>query len=367
MVDDVNECKTLIRQSSQLIDRLTALTGASNRVRAFPELEAGEQAAVGLVNRISRARLALAHGLDDEEPGDLGGEIGQVRQERRTLMAAIEGLPVGAQDFVTREQQGKAQWNNLSQELTRRSNEIDALQATVNGLRRMLGEGPSHGVVRDPTSMQRFQAEIDSNEHDLLIFAAEIQELRRQVEFGRAQVGLGDSRYQRDASARSDFRQALAREVQLAANGAAARDAQRFSMQAAPVLSEGDKYEADLMGMLQQIEAQVARRAGELQQKIESERVNLAGFQTQLTSLDNDARDLVGHVAERNFGLVRDKLRGIVLRADVGITEQAWEVREEELSRVRSLQSERSRQEQLLDEELKEVRDDGVEPGVESK
>ena len=45
------------------------------------------------------------------------------------------------------------------------------------------------------------------------------------------------------------------------------------------------------------------------------------------------------------------------------ITEQAWEVREEELDRVRSLQSERARQEQLLDEELKEVRDDGVEPG----
>jgi hypothetical protein len=72
-------------------------------------------------------------------------------------------------------------------------------------------------------------------------------------------------------------------------------------------------------------------------------------------------------VAQRNFGVVRDKLRGIVLRADVGITEQAWEVREEELSRVRSLQSERSRQEQLLDEELKEVRDDGVEPGQSSK
>ena len=66
-------------------------------------------------------------------------------------------------------------------------------------------------------------------------------------------------------------------------------------------------------------------------------------------------------------GLVRDKLRGIVLRADVGITEQAWEVREEELDRVRSLQTERARQEQLLDEELKEVRDDGVEPGQSAK
>ncbi len=72
----------------------------------------------------------------------------------------------------------------------------------------------------------------------------------------------------------------------------------------------------------------------------------------QLGALDSEARDLVGQVAERNFSLVRDKIRGIVLRADVGITEQAWEVREEELERVRNLQTERAREEQLLDEEL---------------
>ena len=133
------------------------------------------------------------------------------------------------------------------------------------------------------------------------------------------------------------------------------------------MLSQSDQYESQLLGLLQQIESQVGKRAGELQQKIEAERASLASYQTQLTGLDGEARDLVGHVAERNFRLVRDKLRGIVLRADVGITEQAWEVREEELSRVRSLQSERSRQEQLLDEELKEVRDDGVDPGQSNK
>ncbi len=66
-------------------------------------------------------------------------------------------------------------------------------------------------------------------------------------------------------------------------------------------------------------------------------------------------------MAQRNFTLVRDKLQNIVLRADVGITEQAWEVREEELDRVRNLQTERRAQEQLLDEELKEVLDDSGE------
>jgi tetratricopeptide (TPR) repeat protein len=367
VVDDVNECKTILRQSRQLIDKLTAMTGASNRVRAFPEIEAGEQLALGLINRVSHARSVLARALDDEEPGNLGGEIGQVRQQRRALMAAMQDLPIATEDFSRREQQGKAQWNSLSQELTRRSLEIDSLQATVNGLRRMLSEGPARGVVRDPTSTQRFQAEIDANERDLKLYASEIGELRRQVEFGRAQIGLGDARYQHDASARTQFRVALEREVQLASSGSAGNGAQKFSIQASPLLSNAGEEEAQLIAVLGQLEGQVAARAGELQQKIDTERANMSIFQAELDSLDGSARDLVGHVAERNFRVVRDKLRGIVLRADVGITEQAWEVREEELSRVRSLQSERSRQEQLLDEELKEVRDDGVEPGTGAK
>ncbi len=366
-IDDVNECKTLLRQSGLLVDKLTAQMSAPTRVRAFPELAAGEQEALGLLNRVSRARLALAHGLDEEEPSDLSGEIGSVRQQRRALMAAIEGLPVDPGDFAKRERQGVGQWNVLSQQLTARTNEVDSLQATVNGLRRLLSDGPSQGVARDPASVQRFQAELDANQHDLKLYRDEMAELRRQVEMGRAQIGLGDARYQNDAVARDQFRDALDREVQLAGGGVAGGGAQTFAGQARPLLAQARQYEGDLVSSINQLEAQVAERSGALQQKINTEKANVATYQAQLDGYDGEAHDLVGHVAERNFALVRDRLRGIVLRADVGITEQAWEVREEELDRVRSLQGERARQEQLLDEELKEVRDDGVEPGQPSK
>jgi tetratricopeptide (TPR) repeat protein len=367
VIDDVNECKTLLKQSTLLVEKLTALMYAPTRVRAFPELAAGEQTALGLLNRISRARLTLAHALDETEPPELSGEVGSVRQQRRALMAAIEGLPVETGDFARRDRQGVGQWNTLSQALTARTSEVDTLQATINGLRRVLNDGPSQGVARDPASLQKFQDELNANEHDLKLDRDEMTELRRQIEMGRAQIGLGDARYQNDAVARDQFRDALEREVQLAGAGSAGADARGLAGQASPVLGEARQYEASLVATVSQIEAQVAERAVVLQQKIDAEKANVATYQQQLGGYDNEARDLVGHVAQRNFGLVRDRLRGIVLRADVGITEQAWEVREEELDRVRSLQGERARQEQLLDEELKEVRDDGVEPGQPSK
>jgi tetratricopeptide (TPR) repeat protein len=367
VIDDVNECKTLIRKSSQLVDKLMALTHASTRVRAFPELESGERAALGILNRVSRARLFLARGLDEEEPSDLSGEIASVRERRRALMSAIQGLPIDSADFTRRDQEGQAQWNHLSQELTTETKQVDALQAAINALHVVLNEGPQQGVARDPSSIQRFQAELSANEQDIKRYQDSLADLRRQIEAGRAQIGLGDARYQNDAAARNEFRDALEREVQLASGGVAGSSAQQYAQRIGPILGQARDYEVRLVAALSDLETQVAARIGELQRKIDTERTNIAGYEQQIEAIDNDARDVVGHVAQRNFGLVRDKLRGIVLRADVGITEQAWEVREEELDRVRSLQTERARQEQLLDEELKEVRDDGIEPAQPSK
>jgi hypothetical protein len=358
IIDDVNECRSLIKQSYGIIDKLMALANAANRVRAFPELLAGEEAALGLLNRISHARWELATGLDAEEPGELSGEIAQVRTTRRQLMAQIKGLPQSSADFAERDYQGSKQWNTLSQEVSRQALEVDRLNAVVNGLRRILKQDAQQGIARDPATLKRFNDEIDANEKDLKARQKDIADLRRLFEIGRMQVGVGDSRFQNDAAARLQFRDALEREVQLAAQGQAGGNAQRYAQQIQPTLTSARTAEDKLLQAFAALEAQVEKRVGELKEKVDAERVKIVGYEERLGKLDTEARDLVGQVAKRNFELVRDKLRNIVLRADVGITEQAWEVREEELYRVRTLQTERAKQEQTLDEELREVLDD---------
>ncbi len=361
VIDDINQCKQLIRQSYLLIDKLNIILNAANRVRAFPELQAGEEKALSLINRISKMRLLIAKGLDDEEPGELSGDIAQVRAQRRSVQAQMGQLPVATAEFAERDYQGMRQWNTVSQELTRRGVEIDYLNATINGLRRMLKEDAQRGLARDPASVKRFNDELDENERLLKQKQEEVVELRRQIEIGRAQVGIGDARYQNDAQARVTFRDALEREVQLAAQGQAGSDAQRYASKVQRALEQSRAVEDRLIQQFAQLEQQVAARLGEVQAKVEAERVKINGYNMQLGELDREAHTLVGEVAKRNFLVVRDKIRGIVLRADVGITEQAWEVREEELERVHNLQTERAREEQLLDEELREVLDDAGE------
>ena len=236
VIDDVNECRTLIKQSNALIERLTVLTEASNRVRAFPELEAGEERALGLVNSVAHARVEIAKGLDDDEKDPVGAELATIRTQRRALMGDVANTPTSSGEFAARDEQGQRQWNGLSQSLTARNLEIDQLQAIVNGLRRLLKDDAQKGVARDPQAVANFNSELDASERDLKMFRQQAEDLHHQVDFGCAQVGVGDSRYQADATARTQFRELLDKEVALAMQGQGGQKAQLYSQRVQPLL-----------------------------------------------------------------------------------------------------------------------------------
>ncbi|HZF47414.1 MAG TPA: tetratricopeptide repeat protein [Polyangiaceae bacterium] len=358
VIDDINQCRDLIKQSNDIIEKLTAVLGSPNRVRAFPELKAGEEKALSLLNRIGVARLALGQGMDDVEGSALSGEIASWRGKRRSLEKRLGIIPVNESDFQERDAQARRQWNTVSQALQRLNLQVDTAQATVNGLRRLIKEGPQAGVVRDPQATAYFERELVQHERELAFFRKQVDALRKTVDIGRAQVGYGDQRFVEDDQVRRAYREALGREVWLAAQGAGGEALAGYARRIGPLLQNSDQADARVEGALANIRQRVAQRSGELEATLARETAAMVSYSVRLDDLDREARLVVGEVAMRNFGLVRDRLKNIVLRADVGITEEAWEVREEQMTRVRMLQIERSREDRTLKEELNEVLDD---------
>lgn len=358
VIDGVKECRALLKQSNSFVERLSAALSATNRVRAFPELKVGEEKALSLLNAVTMARKRIADGLDKVENPGASGDLPRVRDQRRTLQQRLQYLPVTDGDFAERDNQAQKQWNGVSQQVQQLTLQIDQLQAVVNGLRRMLKEAPTRGVVRDAATTQMLEAELAQNEKELSTHRLHVADLRKTIEISRAQVGFGDQRFVEDADVRAAYRRALGDEVKLAMAGSGGPGAIAYAQRVAPVLAQADATDAQLEAMYRSIEGRVARRAEELKATLSAEVANLTGYAGALEALDSESRLLVGQIAMRNFQIVRDRFRNIVLRADVGVTEEAWELREEQQTRVRNLQLERSRSEQQLNEELREVLDD---------
>ena len=358
VIDGVKECRALLKQGNAFAERLTTVLNAPNRVRAFPELKAGEEKALSLLNAVTMARKRLADGLDGTEQDTVSGDMQRVRDERRALQKRVQFLPVTDADFAARENDAQKRWNEVSQHVQQLTLQVDQLQAIVNGLRRALREGSVQGIVRDPESVRHFEAELAQNESDMAVYKTRIAEVRRAIELSRVQVGFGDQRFVEDSEVRAAFRRALADEARLAAAGAGGKNAVAYAQRITAVLAQADATDDRLEAAYQSVEARVAARAEELRATLAAEMAKLAEQGATLEGLDSASRLVVGQVAMRNFQTVRDRLKDVVRRADVGVTEEAWELREEQQTRVRNLQLERSRSEQQLNEELREVLDD---------
>ena len=358
VIDDVSQSRDLIRRSRRLITKLNAVLNSPAKAKGFPEVQTALEVTLGLLNKTALARRTLAQGMDDEASSSVGGELSRVRSERRALMRRMGFMPVTPGDFANREASGERQWNKVSQQLQRLTLEADRLQAIVNGLKRVLKDADQFGVNADPNSRARFAAEIAANERDLETYKKRIKDLQDAVDLGRAQIGFGDQRYVEDDQVRRRFRQLFAREVQLVASGQDSGGAQDYARSIQSVLSRADSAEDRLEQEKTRLEGEAESRAATIRKAVAQEQANIDKFADDLDGLDQQARLLVGEVAMRNFALVRDRLKSIVLRSDVGIVQQAWEVREEQRHRVLNLQRERAREEQNLNDELREVLDD---------
>ncbi len=358
VIDDVARSRDLVKRSRRLVSQLTALLTSATRANAFPELKTAIEAALVATNRISGARMLLASGLDQVAQENVQGDLSRIRTERRSLMKHIAQLPVLPADFMRRTAASETKWNLLSQQLQRLTLEVDRLQAIINGLSRVMKETDQHGVQVDPASRQRFLAEIQANEQDLAGYRDRIGGYRDAVDMGRVQNGLGDVQYIDDARARARFRELITQEISLVARGGDSSNAMAYAKAAQPVLARAAGVDDQLESILHGIEVETVKRAQQLQITVVKESESIEQNARQLEDLDQQARLLVGVVAMRNFAQVGGRLKGVVLRADVGIVQQAWEVREEQRTRVVNLQRERAREEQNLNDELREVLDD---------
>jgi tetratricopeptide (TPR) repeat protein len=361
IVDDVAECRELLTQSNEMVERLTAVINSPARVRAFPELKGGLEGALGSLNKTAFARLTLAQGLEELDDGALSGELASVRAERRSLEPRLKKLPTSDGDFSTREVEAERQWNRVSQGVQRLELQLNANQASINGIRRVIDEGGSLGVVRDPAAVAAWLGQLQQEERNGLLFRQQLETIRKMIRAGRVTAGFGDQRFIEDDQIRARYNQLVRRELELAASGAAGTDVAAYAQRGLPIARSADEADVQAAAVRKELEVEVEKRTQQVAADVARETTNLVGYQVRLDELDARARTLVGEVVLRNFGLVRDRIKNMVLRADVGITQHAWEVREDQITRVRTLQRERVREERTLTEELNEVLDDAGE------
>ena len=98
-----------------------------------------------------------------------------------------------------------------------------------------------------------------------------------------------------------------------------------------------------------------AARIKQHDSQVRDEERRVAGYRARLESLENESAQVVGNLILRQFRDIQVQFYQIVMRADLGLVDVAWEQREEHNNRARMLAEEQNREINALNDEYREV------------
>lgn len=336
-----------LRETERLLVRLEVAVSGPSAVNIFPELRATAIRATQLNNRLARLRgevLAAEEGLAS------GGELAQVRAERRRLEEQLSELPTEPEEYEAREERARSGYRRLARELSRLNGQIDRLQAMAVAIELYIRQSEPENEAEEE-GLAALQEELRVHREAIDIYRRRVTELRTLVETGQIQVGVGDDQDRQDQRLRQRYNELARREHRLVSRGASGGTARR----AAELFDRIEAIQRSLSQLDEQIVARAQTQSTELQEQLETERDNLARYERELADLEREAEDVIGHAAYQNFQRVRDRFYDLVRQADVGIIDVAWAEREEHRHRIDMLSEESRAQLQMLDDEFRDV------------
>ena len=358
VTDDIVRSRRMVDDATQKAEMLQQILHSPARVKAFPELLVALEMTTVLLNRVALARWALAGALDRLETGGLSDELARVSAARRALMARIDKLPADTAALARRESVVLRRWNRLARDLDWLKLQIDSLDVLAARLQGATQNPEGYGLELNPDKVAELLSTLEETRRDHLRFEQTINDFQKLVQVKRLEVGVGDEASEEDARLRAEFRELLEREVMLAATGNGSEELRAYAKSIMPMMREADAAETKLIAIYQQIDAKAAAQAAVLVEFVAREAQRMAALANELGVVELGARATVGGLARERIAAVGGELKGIVMRADMGNAQQAWEARERARDQLIAMQRERARLEQRLNAELREVMED---------
>ncbi|HEY6877579.1 MAG TPA: tetratricopeptide repeat protein [Polyangiales bacterium] len=344
-LSDLSQARDLVRETSELMRRLDNGISGNNVVNVFADTRRMRQRTTATRNRAATLRSELAE--IEERDGPTGGELANVRNERKQLESAIEDMPEREEDFSQRDDELLSGYKGLTKDISALDVELMGMEARITATERFLAD--TQDARMNPQGVLAMQTELTGQRGAVGDYQAQIKELKFQLESARMQVGVGDARYQRDDQVRDRYNQLVEREHQLA--GASNPTWDNLMRRMAAV-------DASVTARDQQIDQVVTERIASLRQALASEGTNVEGYRARLAELETQAEDVIGGVTAANFNAVRARFYDLVLRADVGNIDVSWADREEHRQRVELLTRQRATEIKALDDEFQEIMDE---------
>ncbi len=361
MLGDIKLIQKLITDSYAIIRVIERKLTSGSQVSAYPTLAVARARAADLeTSLLGLQGDASSHLSDLLMPNASVAEryqLKQLQKERRRLEKLIRQAPKSTDAYNKRVGKVRKLFEKV---------DSDALvqQMRVAQLEKVLKALVAY-YYRTKKTQRLSKALLESNAKRLrsriAALRSMIKGLRNDIADSRNNVGIGDAVMRYEKQLRAQYKKVLSQLQGLAATLASRLSgSQRQQKRVLDLLlARMAKAQSNLDQVNRRIDAFVASKRAEIVRVLTQEKAKLVGYKAHLAVVRPQSKEVVGGVAMQNFKKVSEKVYQVLVKADVGVLDVVWAIKNLAMGRYEKRESTFMKAMELLKAKYREPR--GVE------
>jgi TolA-binding protein/predicted nucleic acid-binding Zn-ribbon protein len=358
LIGDVGEIKRSLEGNRQLIERLEKAIVGPGRVNVFPELASARTKSVELTGELTEVKKKLATreaALIAPAAGDDSASLAALESERASLEQKLQQIPTKASSIDDRQKRARVEFDRLDKSAVEAQTVLLGVRAQLVATRKFFVDEVER---RLPVAQQKAaRAELESFLSQVERWQVDLEAVRKELDDATTLLGLDGADLQLAAQLKVQYNDVLRRlrEIGVRVRARLSESDRRKAEQIESILERARTTEQQIVSFDARIDGILDARLKDLQVTLEEEKGHLANYQETLTSYSGESADVGGDIFADNFKKVAQRFYNIVVRADVGIIDVAWALKDSSTREINRLTAERKRELKLLDDEFREV------------
>jgi len=358
LVKDVREIQASVREATQLIKQLEQALNTPAKIKIFPEFASSKAKALEVENRLMLVRMRI---LENERKlvmplasGEQRSKLHNLAARRASLEEKLRNLPTKADGYKKRQRTKVAKLKKLEKELNRLSIVVSSLQAQFIAAKKYFEDTAKKrkGAVNE--SFRKEAAKIKTMIDGL---QGEVDELRQAVVVAKATAGVGGQEEVAERGIKSKYKAIVSEEHGILSSlkgGLSGAKASEFGS-LAQLMDRCSKVDVFLVDFDKKLETSLEAKLAGIRSTLKKEKSRVAQYRIDIAGYKKQTDDVAGQLTYAGFRDVAERFYRIIIRADVGIIDVAWALKDAKSKEVSRLVRQRKMDIKMLNDEFKEV------------
>jgi len=350
LYDDISDLEKEIERTEKLERKLGSIIINEHVSTVFPPLKEGSSRALSLQNRLA----SLRDNLMEIRKGILWQDVSEskrarfyeLEKEKERVSATISDIPLTPDQLEEKAAEYARKIIGMEEELHRITIQVKTFHHQLDGINSYFLKH-SHSET-DPRLAERIEREKD----EINKIINELNSYKDAVENEKNRLVLGGDMVSRVVLSRNNLNRILAEQQEILSS---VKNVSPYNDDIDGLLKDISLLEKSLDSFYAQLNNVVTEIVNKIRTSYENEKNNLNEYKSELYTIKREVTEMASLAMYSNINRVRSTFSDIVLKADLGIIDVAWEKKDGATDEILRLRIQRAQEIRALYSELEKA------------